>query len=234
MRDTPPPAAPLEPTPFPGELLIWLSPSFPIGSFAYSQGLETAVDQGCVHDNATLREWLSAVVRHGSVKNDLIVMSLVVRAESRSDIEELAELSAALQPSAERANEAVDQGRSFVAAYRAGWYDQETVQDIFAELEQITFPVALAIAVRAHRLDLTATLEAYAIAFCNNLLSAAIRLSVIGQFDGQRLIANLVPTIRDVTHTAAHATADDLGSATYGADLASMLHETQTTRLFRS
>jgi len=233
MRDTPP-DSPLEPTRFPGELMMWLSPSFPIGSFAYRQGLEAAVDQGWVRDAESLRDWLAALIRHGSVKNDLTVISIVMRAEARTEIKELAELSAALQPSAERAYEALDQGRSFVAAYRAGWADHTTAQDIYENVEQVTFPVALAIAARAHRLDLTATLEAYAIAFCNNLLSAGIRLSVIGQFDGQRLIANLVPTIRNAARNAASAIAKDLGSATYGADLASMLHETQTTRLFRS
>jgi len=233
MRDTPPEPL-LRQSPFPVELLIWLSPSFPVGSFAYSQGLEAVVDQGYVHDRATMREWLIAVVRHGSLKNDLIVISLVMRAERQSEIGEWSELSAALQPSAERALEALDQGRSFVAAYRAGWVDQTPAPDIFETIEPVTYPVALAIAARAHRLHQIATLESYAIAFCNNLLSAAIRLSVIGQFDSQRLIAKLVPTIRDAAKSAASATANQLGSATYGADLASMVHETQTTRLFRS
>jgi urease accessory protein len=143
-------------------------------------------------------------------------------------------LSAALQPSAERAQEALDQGRNFVAAYRSGWAKCPPTDDVFAGALPITFPAALALAARAHDIDRPATLEAYAIAFCNNLLSAAIRLGVIGQFDGQRLLANLLPTIRKSTQNATLATLDDLGSATFGADLASMLHETQTTRLFRS
>ena len=75
---------------------------------------------------------------------------------------------------------------------------------------------------------------AYAIAFCHNLMSAAIRLGVIGQFDGQRLLAGILPRIRRASGAALGAPLDDLGSATYGADLAAMLHETQITRLFRS
>jgi urease accessory protein len=233
MRDTPPDPSPAS-APFPGELLIWLSPSFPIGSFAYSQGLETAVDQGWVKDRATLHEWLAAIIRNGALGNDLTVMSLVMRARGRSEIDDLAELSSALQPTAERAHEALDQGGSFIAAYRAGWIGSPANADVFSESGPITFSVAVAMAARAHDFDTAATLEAYAIAFCNNLLSAAIRLSVIGQFDGQRLMAELLPIVRHATSAAMLATIDDLGSATYGADLASMLHETQTTRLFRS
>jgi urease accessory protein len=233
MRDLPPDPL-LTASSFPSELLIWLSPSFPVGSFAYSPGLEAAVDQEWVHDRATLLDWITALVRHGAIKNDLILISLIKRASDLSNIRELVELSVALQPSAERAQEATDLGRNFVAAYRAGWTTQSTDEDVFDAFDVVTFPAALAIAARAHDLDPVATAESYAVAFCTNLLSAAIRLSVIGQFDGERLMATLLPIVRGAVQFASLATIDDLGSATYGADLASMLHETHTTRLFRS
>lgn len=233
MRDLSPDPI-LTATPFPSELLIWLSPSFPVGSFAYSQGLEAAVDRDWVGDRETLQDWITALVRHGALKNDLILISLIMRAGSTADVRELIELSAVLQPSNERAQEATDQGRNFVAAFRAGWATRSPIEDAFDTLDVITFPAALAVAASAHALDPAATLETYAVTFCTNLLSAAIRLSVVGQFDGQRLMATLLPTIREVAHATMFATIDDLGSATYGADLASMFHETQTTRLFRS
>jgi urease accessory protein len=233
MRDLPPDSA-LTATSFPSELLIWLSPSFPVGSFAYSQGLEAAVDRDWVRDRETLKDWITALVRYGALKNDLILISLIMRAGSTADLQELIELSTVLQPSSERAQEATDQGRNFVAAFRAGWAIRSPIEDAFDTLDVITFPAALAVAARARTLDPATTLETYAVTFCTNLLSAAIRLSVIGQFDGQRLMAILLPTIREVAYATMFATIDDLGSATYGADLASMFHETQTTRLFRS
>lgn len=231
MRDTP-----IEPAAasYSSELQIWLSPNFPVGSFAYSQGLETAIDQGWVHDQISLHDWIVALIRYGTLRNDLILISLIMRAESHSSIDQLIDLSVALQPSAERAKEATDQGANFVAAYRSGWSTPSASEDAFDQHSVITLPAALAVAARAHQLSRTATLEAYAVAFCTNLLSAAIRLSVIGQFDGQRLMARVLPMVREATQFACSATLDELGSATYGADLASMLHETQPTRLFRS
>jgi urease accessory protein len=71
-------------------------------------------------------------------------------------------------------------------------------------------------------------------AFAGNLLSASIRLSVIGQTDSQRVTAALLPQLQEAATRAADSTLDDIASATFAADLASMQHETQYTRLFRS
>ena len=104
---------------FPAELLIWLSPAFPVGAFAYSQGLETAVARRWVSDLASLRDWLAALGRYGALRNDLILLSLIRRAPNETAIGELAELSAALQPSKERAEESLTQGQAFMDAYNA-------------------------------------------------------------------------------------------------------------------
>jgi urease accessory protein len=220
--------------PFPAKLLIWLSPAFPIGSFAYSQGLEAAVARGWISDRTSLRNWLRALTHHGVLRNDLIVLSLVRRTADDRDIGALAELSVAMQPSRERAEEALTQGQAFLAAYWAGW--SETAAREFAAPADtpITLPVAVGLASRAHALPLAATLIAYATAFQTNLVSAAIRLGVIGQFDGQRVLAELLPDLRAACDFAIRANEDDLGSATFAADLASIAHETQVTRLFRS
>lgn len=220
--------------PFPAELLIWLSPAFPIGSFAYSQGLEAAVARGAISDAVSLREWLASLTTHGALRNDLIILSLVRRTADDRGIGALAELSAAMQPSRERAEEALTQGQAFLAAYRAGWSGNETREFAAPAETPITLPVAVGLASRAHALPLEATLIAYATAFQTNLVSAAIRLGVIGQFDGQRVLAELLPELRAACVFATKAGEDDLGSATFAADLASIAHETQLTRLFRS
>ncbi len=217
---------------FPGELMIWLSASFPVGGFAYSQGLETAVEKGWVTDRSTLANWLHGLLEHGSLRNDLVFISLIQQADGCAQIDALIDLATALQPTSERNGEAITQGRSFVQAYEAAW---RAGSPSFTELTgPMTLPAALAIAARQHAIPVRACLEAYAIAFLNNLVSAAIRLGVVGQFDGQRIMADLLVPARAVCSGSLNATEDDLGSATWGADLASMLHETQTTRLFRS
>ncbi|MBU2531469.1 MAG: urease accessory protein UreF [Alphaproteobacteria bacterium] len=216
---------------FPGELLIWLSPAFPVGGFAYSHGLETAAARGDITDGPALAEWLRAVIRHGSVRNDLILMAAVLATDDEITIETITELSVAMQPGAERYREAVDQGRSFVAAYHAGWPKRPPLA---RHGEAVTLPIAVARAARAHGIDMRAALQAYGIAFTSNLVSAAIRLSVVGQFEAQQVLVSLMPDVRHAADHAIDAGIDQLGSAAFGSDLASLFHETQTTRLFRS
>lgn len=238
MRDgdsLPEASAPAAGNALPGELLVWLSPVFPVGGFAYSQGLEAAVSRQLVHDMETLADWLDAVAAIGALRNDLVIMAAILRSQTPDEILAIVELAAALQPSAERWREAVDQGGAFWAAYSTGWRARAPAPGPApSETLHLTLPVAVAMAAREYRFAPEAALEAYAIGWAGNLVSAAIRLGVIGQFQGQQLLAGLLPQLRASVNEAHGSTLDDLGAATFGADLASMLHETQTTRLFRS
>lgn len=218
---------------FPAELMLWLSPSFPIGGFAYSQGLETAVARGLITGREELRCWLLALLTRGMLWSDLVVLSLTYRAASESKVRELADLALALQPSAERADELVVLGRNFREALLAGWPE---LAPRFDRLENGTapYPIGIALAARAHGLALADTLAAYAHAFVSNALSAAIRLAVIGQFDGQRIHRDLFPIVRGRVAAAEVATEDDIATAQFVVDIQSMNHETQRVRLFRS
>ena len=225
----------IDPVPaIPAELMVWLSPAFPISGFAYSQGLEAAVDRAWVSDRTSLENWLNDLTRHGGLWNDLVLLSLVNRAADKAVITQLVELGNALHPSSERHFEATTQGASFRAAYRAGWRKSGAGKCWCDEDEQIALPVAVGLAARDYQMDLGTTLLAYGVHFQTNLVSAAMRLSVIGQFDAQKVLAALLPDLTQVAAFALVADEDDLGGATFGADLASIFHETQTTRLFRS
>lgn len=224
-------------------LAVWLSPAFPVGAFAYSHGLELAADRGWVHGRVSLEAWIADLVEMGSIRNDLILLAAAWRARSTGDGAALAEVNAlalALQPSSERHLETVSQGNAFVTVIDAAWALPE--QAPFAAVLQtdpalqgdIAYPVAVALASAAHTIALDGTLAAYGMAFVSSLVSAAIRLSVIGQTDGQRIIAALMPAIARAASAAATATLDDLGSLTLRSDIASLAHETQYSRLFRS
>lgn len=218
-------------------LFVWMSPSFPVGAFAYSHGLELAAKKGWVRDRASLENWLGELIELGSLRNDLILLAETWRAVAAGDRGQIAnvnELAVVLQPSAERHLETVTQGNAFMATIEAAW-----PCPILAEMRpalgaDVAYPVAVGLAAAAHSIGLTPTLYSYASAFVANLVSAAIRLSLIGQTDGQRVIAALMPTIAAAANTSAHASIDALGSATLRSDLASLAHETQYTRLFRS
>jgi len=218
-------------------LMVWLSPSFPVGAFAYSHGLEWAFEAGDLHDAATLRDWLEALVVHGSLRNDLILFACAFRAAVDRDeaaLAETAELALALANSAERRLETVTQGNAFVAAARAAW-PCAAIDHLRARWAgDIAYPVAVACASAGHGVPLLPALEAYGLAFVANLVSASVRLGIIGQTDGQRITAGLVPALHQAAAAAEAATLDDIGGCALRSDLASLRHETQYSRLFRS
>lgn len=217
-------------------LRIWLSPSFPVGSFAYSHGLEAAVARDLVTNAGELGDWLGALMDSGSVRNDLILVAEAWRAANSDDDGALVRLNAiaiAFQPSAERYLEATQQGGSFVATISAAWpFDPiETLRRLDVP---VAYPIAIGAAAAGHEIPLPDVLPAYALAFAMNLVSAAIRLSIIGQTDGQRVMARLMPTIDRQAHETEGLTIDDLGGSAFSSDLASLEHETLYSRLFRS
>jgi urease accessory protein len=217
-------------------LLVWLSPGFPVGAFAYSHGLEWAVECGDVSNADTLREWLADLFAFGSVRNDCILLAESWRAVREHDATRLAEankLAIALSPSSERHLETVSQGNAFAAAMRDSW-PCEMLGVLQAGADDIAYPVALGAAIADHALPLPSALEAFGLAFASNLVSAALRLGCIGQTDGQRVLAALLPGIRACAHFATTSSPDDLGGAALRSDIASMKHETQYSRLFRS
>ena len=218
-------------------LQIWLSPAFPVGAFAYSHGLEKAAEFSWVRDRVTLEDWLRDLVAHGSLRNDLILLAAAWTASTREDdrgLAEAAELSVAFQPSAERHLETTQQGRSFLGVIEAAWPCDAIARLKSVALAEVGYPVAVGVAAAVHGVPLSATLSAYGLAFAGNLVAAAVRLSIIGQTDGQRIIAALLPAIEAAAAFAATATLEDLGGAAFRSDIASLAHETQYTRLFRS
>lgn len=218
-------------------LLIWLSPSFPVGAFAYSHGLEWAHEAGDVTDRASLEAWLRDLIDHGAARNDAILLACAFRAAAAGDgdaLAAIAELALALATSAERRLEATTQGDAFAATIARTW--PCPAMDLLPQAwpGPVAYPVALGVAAAGHGVPLGETLPAFGLGFVSNLVSAAIRLGIVGQTDGQRVLAALVPAVRNLAAFAVNATLDDLGSAAFRSDLAALRHEIQYTRLFRS
>ena len=106
-------------------LMTWLSPSFPVGAFSYSSGIEWAVEAGDITDAASLRDWLSAMLADGSGFCDAVFLAHAHRAVTAHDdaaLREIAELAAAFVPSRERQLETTTQGRAFIDIARAAWH----------------------------------------------------------------------------------------------------------------
>jgi urease accessory protein len=216
-------------------LLAWLSPGFPTGGFSYSHGLEAAAFGGAVRDRASLASWVAAIVAHGVGRIDGDILCSAYRAAAAGDLEALGLANGrgvAFRPTAELAAESAQQGEAFLAACRAAWPD--------ALLERWTrdagacHAAAFGAAAARAGIALEDALLGYLEAFAANLVSAGLRLGLIGQTGAQRIIAELEPVVSAATMAAMSRDPKDFGAATFAVDLASMVHETQYSRLFRS
>lgn len=204
-------------------LLTWMSPAFPTGAFAYSHGLEWAIDQRTVTTGAALTEWIADLLTRGSGWNDAVLFARCWE----DDAGDLNQLALALAASRERHLETTQIGCAFRIA--AGVFAAPTLDD-----EEIAYPVAAGTACAAMGIDRGQALLGWLQGFAATLTSVAVRLVPIGQTAGLAVLRDLAPVIARAAERAASATLDDLGAITFGAEIAAMKHETQHSRVFRT
>lgn len=219
------------------KLMSWLSPSFPVGAYSYSHGLEWAVEHEDVRELQKVQAWLAGVFEHGSGRTDGILFCHAFDAIIEGDEDRLgrvAELATAMNPSKERMLESTAQGRAFFEICSTVWPSPafNVLKNVHAG--PFAYPIVVAVAAAGQNLDKRSALLAYLHAFVANLVSAAVRLIPLGQTDGQRLMMAFEDTITTVADAVLESTLDSLGSMCLMADMASLQHETQYTRLFRS
>lgn len=215
-------------------LMCWLSPAYPVGGFSYSHGLEAAVENGLVHDRASLQDWIAMVVEQGTGLMDTALLCAAWRAPSIEALDDIAELAAALKGTAELSLEATQQGAAFLSTTARVW-PSPALAALAARRQGL--PVCYAMAFGAacrERVPLEAAAMAYLQAFAANLVSAGVRLVPLGQTDGQVALAALAEPVARGTARALALPLEEIGIATPMVDILSMQHETQYTRLFRS
>ena len=204
-------------------LVQWLSPAFPTGAFAYSHGLETAVADDRLTTPAQLEAWLTSLLQHGTGWQDAVLLAQGL--DHETDLDHLETTSRALQSSAERLTETLDQGTAFA----------NTLTQITGTIHPPrTLLVALAHAARPLNLSKAQVISLYLHAFASNLTSMAVRSVPLGQSQGQALLASLHPTIEAIAQRATTTTLQDLASSSFASDIAAMQHETLQPRLYRS
>jgi urease accessory protein len=218
-------------------LATWLSPTFPVGAFSYSHGLETAIADGRISGAAALEDWVGVLIEHGSGWCDAVLLAEAWHAASERDDARFAavgDLAAAMAPSRERQAETINLGAAFLKAVLAGWPHELLHRLSGSDGDRLPYPVAVGAAAAAHGIPLTPTLGQFLNAFATNLISVAVRLVPLGQTDGLAALSRLQPMILATADRAAASTLDDLGSAAVSSDIASMRHETLYSRVFRS
>lgn len=216
-------------------LMTWLSPSFPVGAYSFSHGLESAIEQGLVTDEESTRDWISDLLSYGDGRADLVFLGAAWEAANDDEqLRDVHDLALAFQPSEEIRLECTAQGVAFLKVAAAAWPCDEigTLRKIAGR--DIAYPVAVGVVARGHGVERDATLAAYGHAFIANLVSAAVRLIPLGQTDGQRITAALQGQVTEAVLAAGNTPLDEVTSSCLRADITSMQHESQYTRLFRS
>jgi urease accessory protein len=206
-----------------------------VGSYTYSHGLETAVEDGLVTGRDALAAWIEDLLVAGSPRNDAIFLTAAWQAACAEDdvrFKEVRDLAAVCHATAELRLESLQQGGAFRDAVRRSW-PAPGIERLCAEAP-LAYPVAVGVTAAAHGVPLRSGLHAYLHAFAANLVSAGVRLVPLGQNDGQRTLATLEAPVQALAEQAETATLDDLGGCAWVAEICSMRHETQYTRLFRS
>ncbi len=206
-------------------LAQWFSPAFPVGAFAYSHGLEWAIESGSVSDRSTARAWIAQVLENGAGWNDVLLLAAAYRAHDERSVHDIDAIARALAASKERLKEADLQGAAFCKAI-SGLSD--------FTLSGLSYPVAVGSAAQHADLPLELSAQMYLQSFLSNLASAAMRLVPLGQSDGQALIRDLTPLCISIATSAVQRDLNDLSSTTFLADIAAMQHETQYSRIFRT
>jgi len=221
-------------------LMTWLSPSFPVGGYVYSHGIEYAVEAGRITDERDLANWIKAALGQGAGRIDGALFIAAWQAFSDNDLERLkwaVERADVMRGSSEMALESAAQGQAFIDTILQT-QDFPKLKE-FAEMVKIeqrdmSYAIAVAVVSASAEIPLREALLAYTHAFAANLISAGVRLVPLGQIAGQRCMEALKPDIIETTELALSGKFDNLGTAAPLIDWASMKHETQYTRLFRS
>ena len=218
-------------------LLRLASPMLPVGAFSYSQGLESAAELGWVSDEASARDWLMGVLKFSVGTFEAPVWCRLYRAFQAGDAAALADWNDRLLSSRETHElraESAQMGHSLRRLMQdSGEFGAQHLVPLCA-MREVAFATAFACACALWRIAEREGLIAYLWAWLENQVGAAMKIVPLGQSAGQRLLAVIQPWLIEVEQQAMSAEDDDLSNLAPGLAIASCLHETQYSRLFRS
>jgi urease accessory protein len=218
-------------------LLQLASPALPIGAYSYSQGLEWAIESGSVSDATGAHQWIGDVLELVVSRNEAAVAWRLIAAAQRGDWAAFVRWNAVSRASRETAElraETVQMGGSLVRlAIELDLLDV-SARDALPRLDPVVLPAAYALAARGFAVRADCALTAYVWSWLENQVLAAVKLVPLGQVAGQRLLASLGASIPAVAASAMTIDDDQISTFAPAFAIASALHETQYTRLFRS
>lgn len=203
-------------------LAQWLSPAYPVGAFAYSHGLETAINDGAVADAKDLESWVSDVLRFGSGRNDALFLGAAYRADNAARINRVA---LALATSKERRIETQALGAAFAEITRKVWR---------IDLPALCYPVAVGRAAALRDLPLHMCSAMFLHAFASTLVSVGQKLVPIGQTEAQLIISGFAGLCDELARETSRGDLESVSSTAFMSDISAMRHESQNSRVFRT
>ncbi|MEH1923910.1 urease accessory protein UreF [Nostoc sp.] len=216
-------------------ILQLASPALPVGAYSYSEGLEMLVENGMIANHTHLKDWLKAELLYGAIRLEAAVMVRSQQAAKIADVESLCRwnlwLSAARETEELRAS-SWQMGRSLIQLL--GKLEPQIIPIANTVGNPCNYAIAFGIAVAHWQINIKAALLGYLHSWASNLITAGVKLIPLGQTAGQRLLLDLQPLLGAAALEILALEDDQLACCSWGLSLASMQHETQYTRLFRS
>lgn len=216
-------------------LLQLASPTLPVGAYSYSEGLETLVDQGVIQTWQSLADWLAQELTLGTIRLEAAVMLRayrLVQAEDWVGVVGWNDWLSAARETEELRQQSWQMGNSLIRLLQnlqPGW-----VSAISSWKTPCNFAIAFGLAAARWQIPQEAAALGYLSSWATNLISAGVRLVPLGQTQGQQILLELHPRLSETAQTLLTLSDDDLTGCSWGLALASMVHETQYSRLFRS
>ncbi|MCT7970812.1 urease accessory protein UreF [Laspinema olomoucense] len=218
-------------------LLQLASPALPVGAYSYSEGLEMLVERGIINSAETLRNWIEQELQEGAIFLDGAVMVRALNAAQAGNLGKVQEWnhwSSATRETEELRQQSWQMGNALLRLLMSLGPVEDRVEVRALGEEDCNFAVAFGMAASYWQIPPDVALLGYLHSWACNFIGAGVKLIPLGQTAGQQLLFNLQPNLVTAVQTILRVEDDELSSCTWGLSLASMQHETQYSRLFRS
>ena len=201
-------------------LQSWFSPSFPIGSYGYSHGLESLIEEKIIQNKSDVIDYLIGIIFNGSCKNDVIFIKYTYEGLDLNDY------IMALCASKERKIETLALGNAFAKSLKDSWK--------FEIPGNVAYPIAVAKAGINFNISLKNLSLFYIQSFISNLINICVKHIPLGQKVGQDCIIETLPKIEKLIKDMKHFSMDDIGGINFVSDIHSIKHENLRTRIYLS
>ena len=201
-------------------LQIWFSPSFPIGSYSFSHGLEALIDDKLIANKQDILNFLNCILLYGTCKNEII---LIKYAYQGSDLNDFA---FSLCPSKERKIESLEMGNAFRKILKDSWDYELPINT--------AYPICIGKAANHFQIPLNLTMISFLQSFISNLVNVCVKHIPIGQKIGQDCIVNSLKSVKKIVKKSDKYSLDDIGGICFNSDIYSIKHERLLTRVYKT